>query len=185
MDVADAELVAAVRSGRREAFEELVRRYAARIYVACRSRLGRRGPVEDMVQEAFLRGYRAIGTLSDPGKFGSWLYGIAVRACLDWLKARERSQVPLGVLAPDQNPEGILAGQPRSDPEEEDRRSRLLVAVEGLPEIYREVVMMFYYRRQSYREMSAMLGITPAAINARLSKARALLREDLARAVGP
>ena len=42
--------------------------------------------------------------------------------------------------------------------------------------------MCFYYKSQNYREMSELLGITPAAINARLSKARSLLRERLASA---
>jgi RNA polymerase sigma-70 factor (ECF subfamily) len=183
MDVSDAGIVRAVRSGRRDAYDELVRRYAAKIRAICWSKLGRRGPVDDMVQEAFLRAYRAIATLTEPEKFGSWLYGIAVRACLDWLKAKERSQVTFSALGPDVRPDDLPGGQPRPLPEENDRHRKVLDEVQSLPEIYREVVMMFYYRKQPYVEMSAMLGISPAAINARLSKARAMLRERLARAV--
>ena len=177
MEVTDADCVRAVRSGRREAYDELVRRYAARISAVCWSKLGRRGPVEDMVQEAFLRGFRALDSLTEPEKFGSWLYGIAVRACLDWLKAKERSQVSLD----GRSTGGFPDSQPRPFPEEEERRSRVLEEVQALPEIFREVVMMFYYKKQSYQEMSAMLGISAAAVNARLTKARAMLRDRLAK----
>lgn len=178
MELPDADLVTAARGGRREAYDELIRRHAARISGACWSRLGPRGPVDDMAQEAFLRAFRALGTLNEPGKFGSWLYGIAVRACLDWLKAKERSQVSFDAVGPDP------ADRTRPEPEEEERRRKVLDEVRALPEIYREVVVSFYFRKESYREMSATLGITPAAINARLGKARAMLRERLASATG-
>lgn len=183
MELSDGDLVRAVQSGRREPFEELVRRHAGRIRAVCWARLGRRGPVDDMVQETFLRGYRALATLEEPEKIGSWLYGIAVRACLDWLKAKERSQVSFDAR-PDGSPADLPDSRP-SAPADEERRNRLLATVEELPEIYREVIVMFYFRTESYQEMSATLGITPAAVNARLTKARAMLRERLAGARTP
>jgi RNA polymerase sigma-70 factor (ECF subfamily) len=184
MEASDGDLVRAVRSGRREAYDDLVRRYAAKIRAVCGSKLGRRhGPVDDLAQEAFLRAFRALETLTEPEKFGSWLYGIAVRACLDWLKAKERSQVSFDALGQDRNPDELLGSQPRAEPEAHERHQRLLDELQALPEIYRETLMLFYYKDQSYQEMSAMLGISPAAINARLTKARAMLRERLARAV--
>jgi RNA polymerase sigma-70 factor (ECF subfamily) len=173
----DGELVKAVRNGRREAYDELVRRHAAKIGAVCRSRLGPRGPVEDMVQESFLRGFRGLSGLDDPEKFGSWLYGIAIRACLDWLKAKERTQVSFDALG---DPDGFRKSGPVDEPE---RSSRLHDQIDALPESYREVVLLFYYRKQSYQEMSRILNLTPAAINARLTKARAMLRERMAGAV--
>ena len=107
----------------------------------------------------------------EPEKFGSWLYGIAVRACLDWLKARERSQVSLD--------RDVAKPEPAGD----ERSQRMLEEVESLPEIYREVVLLFYYKKQSYEEMGGLLGISFAAVNVRLTKARAMLRERMARAL--
>src|SRR5262245_46427662 len=144
MDASDGDLVRAARDGRREAYDELIRRFAAKIGAVCWSKLGRRGPVEDMVQEAFLRGYRALATLTEPEKFGSWLYGIAARACLDWLKAKERSQVSFNALGPDKNQDELLGSQPPPVPEEHDRQRKVLDEVQALPEIYRDVVVMFY-----------------------------------------
>ena len=178
MEGSDGDLVRAAIGGRREAYDVLVRRHAAKIGAVCRSRLGPRGPVDDMVQEAFLRGYRALATLADADKFSSWLYGIATRACLDWLKSKDRSQVAFGASGPE-----ALRSPER--PELPERNERLTEEIDALPEDYREVVMLFYYKKQTYREMSAMLDLSPAGINARLTKARALLRARLAGAVGP
>lgn len=169
----DVELVASVRAGRREAYAELVRRHAPAVVAVCASRLGARGPVEDMVQEAFLRGFRMIATLEDAAKFPAWVCGIAIRACLDWLKAKERGQVSLDVL-----PEA-----PAAATGDDERGAALRREVDALPEIYREVLHLFYYDKQSYQEMGRTLGITAAAVNARLTKARALLRDRLARVV--
>jgi RNA polymerase sigma-70 factor (ECF subfamily) len=177
MDGSDGDLVRAVRNGRREAYDELVRRHAAKIGAVCRSRLGPRGPVEDMVQEAFLRGFRALASLAEPEKFSSWLYGIATRTCLDWLKAKERGQISYDALG---GPDGP---GPSARPEDPDRSAKLHEQIDALPEAYREVVLLFYYKKQSYREMSELLNLSAAAINARLTKARAMLRERMAGAV--
>jgi len=177
MSGSDGDLVTALRNGRREAYDELVRRYAAKIGAVCRSRLGSKGPVEDMVQEAFLRAYRGLASLDDPEKFGSWLYGIATRACLDWLKAKERGQVSFDALG---DPDAFRKAGPVEEPE---RNARLHDQVDALPESYREVVLLFYYKKQSYQEMSRLLNLSPAAINARLTKARAMLRERMAGAL--
>ncbi|MFO0982581.1 MAG: sigma-70 family RNA polymerase sigma factor [Planctomycetota bacterium] len=175
MQESDADLVHATRSGRRDAYGLLVRRFAVKIRAVCMTRLGRLGPVDDMVQETFLRALRALDHLAEPDKFGSWLYGIALRTCMDWLKAKERTQVSL-----DATPH-----QPAAAPEPDERVQRLLEEVHALPEIYREVIVLFYYDRQSYQEMGDLLGITAAAVNARLTKARAMLRERLAAVVEP
>lgn len=172
----DAALVIAARSGRREAMDELVRRYATRIAAACHARVGRRGPVEDLVQETFLRAHRSLATLEDPERVGAWLHAIAVRASLDWLKARERTEVPLAVTDPPRTPAG---SEPPAALGDAESKGALLDAVDSLPEIYREALVLFYYEKQSYKDMSALLGITASAVNARLTKARALLRERL------
>ncbi len=128
-----------------------------------------------------MRGFRAVASLSVPVKFGAWLCGIALRACLDWLKAKERSQVTFGALGPDRNPEDFLGSGPLSEPERDraEEVEKLMAEVEELPEEYREVVMLYYYNSVTYRDLSAMLGVSPATINARLTKARTMLRERM------
>jgi RNA polymerase sigma-70 factor (ECF subfamily) len=167
----DAALVQRTQRGDREAYGDLVRRYAARIQAVCHARVGPQGPLEDLVQETFLKGYRAIGSLHEPERVGGWLYGIAVHTCLDWIRSRDRRHLPLG----GEEPAAPGGGDPPI--EQDEGKRRILTAVENLPEIYREVVMLFYYHRQTYEEMAALLGLSEAAINVRLTKARAMLRQ--------
>jgi RNA polymerase sigma factor (sigma-70 family) len=182
--MSDGELVHQALSGRREAYEELVRRWAARVLAICHARVGRADVAEDLAQEALVRGWIALRSLSDPEKFGAWLHGIAVRACLDWLKAKARTQVAFSDLVPDGNAENVLPGRDVGDPgdlERSDELRQLLSEVEALPEELRKVLMLYYYEDVTYRDMAQMLGVSAPTVNARLTKARALLRRRLSR----
>lgn len=180
--LSDAELVREIRRGDPGAREEMVRRHFGRVHAACFATLGRRGPVEDLVQDAFLKALRAIGSLADPERLGSWLHGIAARACLDWLKTKERRTTrPFAALDATERPEDWPERETGPDRDEVERRERLLDAVEALPEPYRETLVLFYFEEKSYREIASALGVSEAAVNARLSKARAALRERLVR----
>jgi len=175
----DAELVRATLAGSRDAYAEIARRWSPRVTAICHSRVRRSDVADDLAQETLLRGYRALHTLSDPNKLGTWLMGIGHRASLDWLKARERSTLLFSGLGPDQSIETLITrdeGDPAGDA---DERRQLMTEVEALPENLRQVVMMYYYEDVSYRELAEILGISPATVNARLTKARAILRGRL------
>jgi len=178
--MSDGELVRQALAGRSQAFEELVRRWAGRVTALCHARVGRAG-AEDLAQETLLRAYRGLRTLVEPDKFGPWLCGIAVRTCLDWLKSRDRTQVPFSVLVPNAGADQVLDRPSLAEPEldREDELHRLMTEVEALPEECREVVMLYYYQDVTYRDLAQLLGVSPATINARLTRARTLLRERL------
>ena len=178
--MSDAELVRQARAGRTEAYTELVRRWAARITAVCHAKVGRAHVADDLAQETLLRGFRALSTLTDPDRFGPWLCGVALRVCLDWLKARKNRQIPFSALGSDYDPDARADGRDgQAEVEQADEHRRLVAEVEGLPEEYRKVVMLYYYEDVTYRELGRILGVSPATINARLTRARALLRARL------
>lgn len=172
----DGELVRQVLAGTPAAYGPLARRWAPRVLAVCHARVGR-SSAEDLAQEALLRGLRSLKTLQDPEKFGPWLTGIATRTCLDWLKSAQRRNVSLEAL------DGGIADfaeadqQPANDRQE--RARRLMAEVERLPQPYRETLMLYYYQDCTYEELGRTLGVSSAAINARLTKARAMLRERM------
>jgi RNA polymerase sigma-70 factor (ECF subfamily) len=182
--MSDGELVRQTLSGRTAAYEELVRRWSARILAFCHAKVRSRHAAEDLAQEALMRGYRALGTLDDPEKFGPWLRGIASRVCLDWLKSKQNHQAAFSDLGDgwscDHGPLDS-ASERRGAAERGERLERLLDEVEALPDEYREVVMTYYYDDVTYQELAEMLGVSAATINARLTKARAMLRERMSR----
>lgn len=180
--VADADLVERALAGDRSAYAELVRRWAGRVLAMCHARIRCRHAAEDLAQETLLRGYRELGALRDPQRFGSWLGGIAHRVCLDWLKAKQNSQVPFSTLRGESGGESFLAGDDGSATgpvETADETERLMNEVEALPAELREVLMLYYYHDTTYQELADLLGVSAATINARLTKARAELRRRL------
>jgi RNA polymerase sigma-70 factor (ECF subfamily) len=185
--MSDGDLVRQTLAGRSQAYEELVRRWAGRVTAMCHARVGRAAEAEDLAQEALLRGFRSLSSLAEPEKFGSWLCGIAVHACLDWLKAKERTQVTFSALSRDHNAEEFLCGRSDTDCcalDREEELGQLMAEVEALPQEYREVVMLYYYEDVTYRDLAQMLGVSAATINARLTRARAMLRDRLSKKVG-
>ena len=177
----DGELVRQAVAGTTAAYGPLARRWAPRVLAVCHARVGR-SAAEDLAQEALLRGLRALPTLADPDKFGPWLVGIAVRTCLDWLKSAKRSEVSLDALTSAGGPPGAAGVTESPDAAAADRRERaeqLVAEVERLPQPYREVLMLYYYRDCTYQELADALGVSAATINARLTKARNLLRQRL------
>ena len=179
---ADSELVCEARNGRPSAYGELVRRWSARVMAICHARVGCRDAAEDLAQETLLRGLSKLHSLKTPEKFGPWLSGIAQRVCLDWLKAKQTSQVPFTQLSADTSPEVLLPSDGGSADvlaERAEELSRLMHEVESLSDDCREVLLLYYYHDVTYRELAELLGVSTATVNARLTRARAVLRERL------
>ncbi len=150
--------------------EELVRRWASRVVAFCHARTGSAQAAEDLAQESLMRALKGLKTLEEPERFGSWVFGIAHRVCLDWVNGRRRE--PVALTADHEQPSPIDQSQvDRAD----DVRS-LMSEVEALPEDYREVLMLYYYNDVRYEDLARMLGVSSATINMRLTKARQMLR---------
>ena len=177
----DSDLVRLAQGGQLAAYEELVRRWSARMLAVCHAKVRSAHTAEELAQESLLRGLRALGTLEDPAKFGPWLCGIASRVCLDWLKSGQARQVSLEAMC-DGQPDAWVAQQGDSPDEaacRADDKRLLLAEVDTLPESYREVILLYYYDDVTYQDVAAALGVSAATVNARLTKARAMLRERL------
>src|SRR5512132_3934562 len=154
----DAELVAAARSGDRDAFAELAGRHRPALLRACRGSA-------DTAQDALLIAMTGLQGLRDDDAFGAWLCGIARN-----LARRPRRETPAEV--PDH---AVAADQP--DPL---LRARVLSAVAGLPPGQRDAVALFSLADLSHTQIAARLGISEGAVKTRLHKARAALQARLA-----
>ncbi|MBI2824061.1 MAG: RNA polymerase sigma factor [Planctomycetia bacterium] len=177
----DSDLVRLAQGGQLAAYEELVRRWSARVLALCHAKVRSVHTAEELAQETLLRGLRALATLEEPAKFGPWLCGIASRVCLDWLKSGQARQVSLDAMSDGQADAWVAqAGEsPDEAAARADDHRRLLAEVASLPEPYREVILLYYYDDVTYRDVAAALGVSAATVNARLTQARAMLRERL------
>jgi RNA polymerase sigma-70 factor, ECF subfamily len=182
--MSDGEMVRRALAGDAAAYGQLARRWSARVLAVCHARTGDRHAAEDLAQEALLRGMRALPTLAEPEKFGAWVVGIAVRTCLDWLKSPKRGEVSFEALAGAGGGRAELADDDSDRQAASDRREqaeRLAREVERLPQPYREVLMLYYYEAGgcTYRDLAQLLGVSSATVNARLTKARQMLRSRM------
>lgn len=177
----DGDLVRQILAGTTAAYAALAGRWSARVLAVCHARVGR-SAAEDLAQEALLRGLQSLASLADPEKFGPWLIGIAVRTCLDWLKSAKRTEVSLDALGAVDDCAGASVprqSQNTAADERGERTEQLMLEVERLPLPYREVIMLYYYKQSTYQELADLLGVSAATINARLTKARAMLRQRM------
>lgn len=172
----DGELVRLALDGRPSAYGQLVRRWMPRVLAVCHARIRISDIAEELAQETMLRGYRSLSTLESPDRFGAWLRGIAVRVCLDWRKSKQASQVPFSQLGPVRD--DPLSGEFTGDAVlvHAEECARLTEELNELPEELREALLLYYYDEMTYEEIGSLLGVSRATVNARLAKARELLR---------
>jgi RNA polymerase sigma-70 factor (ECF subfamily) len=156
-----------------QGFAQLVERYTPVLYALCRARVWRHDVVPDLVQEAFMRAWRQLHTLTAPERFGPWLCGIARNLCCSWRRDRENRQRLFTDL--ETQPDPLLAENPLRE-----ELDALMVEVRRLPVLLREALLLRLMNpQQSNEQLASHLDITVAAFNTRLTRARDLLRRRL------
>lgn len=175
----DGELVRRILRGERAAAEEIASRWAVRVLAFCQARVRNRHTAEDLAQESLLRALRGLRSLESPDRFGTWLFGIAAHVCLDWRKSKQAGQVPMSSYAPQRRPDELASDGRSAEAavDQADQMRWLLEAIEELSVEHREVLLLYYYQDVTYQDLANMLGVSTATINARLTQARAKLRE--------
>ena len=181
----DEELVALVRRGEREAFRDIMQRYNRRLYRVARGVLRDDAEAEDVVQEAYVRAYAALGEFRGESGLATWLTRIVLNEAMGRLRRRRPSE-DLDALdtMPDRSRVVMFPGvNSMDDPEAAAARAevrRLLErAVDELPDPYRLVFILRDIDDMSIEETATQLGIRPETVKTRLHRARRLLRERL------
>jgi RNA polymerase sigma-70 factor (ECF subfamily) len=184
----DTELIEAVREGDLRALEALMRRHNRTLYRTARAILGDDAEAEDAVQEAYLRAYRNLAGFRGEAKLSTWLVRIVANEALMRRRRRARSAavVPMdAAAAPSEEWSTVMSDQP--GPEQDAARAEMRKLIEGridaLPEGYRAVFVLRALEELTVEETAAVLEIPEATVRTRFFRARALLRESLAREV--
>ena len=162
----DGQLVVRTRAGELAAFEEIIRRYRGTLVALAAARLGSWAEGEDLAQEAFVQAFFHLSQLRQPEALRGWLGRITHRLAL--MRLRERREEPLA-------PEEVARAQAAAGPADDTSASLLL---RGLPEGMRQAVTLTYLAGYTCAEAAELLGVREGTIKSRLSRARALLKED-------
>jgi RNA polymerase sigma-70 factor (ECF subfamily) len=178
----DLSLINAYRSGRIDAFEDLVRAYESTVARILAQLNVAAADVEDLAQDVFLRVYRNLHRFRSQSSFYTWLYRITVNVFFDHSKKRKRADQRLNRL---QNAM-IDASAPVPEMHDPYRATldsmlhdALSSAISRLPEAFREVVAMREIDDLSYEEIALATGISIGTVRSRLSRARSRLKETI------
>ena len=182
----DVQLIRRILSGDNEAFSILMRKHQKGVHALIWRKIGDFQIAEEITQDTFIQVYKKLGTLEDPNRFHGWLYVIANRLCINWIKRNKVKMDRLNMQSLEETlPEEIeeashLHHTSRQRETEAANRRRNLVKtlLEKLPESERTVVTLYYLGEMKMKEISKFLGVSVNTIKSRLRRARQRLQEE-------
>jgi len=183
----DEELMELYRKGSRDAFEMLFARYHRKVIHFAYRMTGDQAKAEEAAQETFLRVARAASTWQPTARFSTWMYTIARRTTLNFLRDEkdegDKVSIPPGEESGNGSPAPQLPGPSALNPEEiawsAEIQVRFAAALQQLPESYRSAFVLNRGEGLSYEEVASVLGITVQAVKSRIFRAREMLMESL------
>jgi RNA polymerase sigma-70 factor (ECF subfamily) len=175
MEPAEIETIAAALRGDATAFEAVIRAQSRALFAVAYAILQDAAEAEDVVQETFLRAWRARWRLRDPAKLPAWLGAMARNRACDFLRRRRtvplEAETPETATEPGANPDAQLMGA--------DLRQRVQTALAGLPEAHRIAVTLRYLDGLDHRTIETTMGLSNGALRGILGRALAALRKTL------
>ncbi len=168
----DAALIAAWQAGDEQAAAELVRRHARALARFLAGGGAREADVDDLVQETFIRAFRAVGKFRGQCQFRTWLLTIGGNVLKDAARRAKRTRVvPLD--------EEIRStdGDPHERTVAAEMEARLQRGLERLPRMQREVFLLRAQQGMEYDDIAAALGSTPGAARVHYHHAVKRLKE--------
>lgn len=172
-----------VLSGNDAAFEILQKKYKSKIAALIRRMVKDADDIEDLVQEAFIKAYKALPNFQFGYTFSAWLYRIASNNTIDFLRKKRFQMIsidkPMG--EDDDYYFEIKDEDPLPDIEliSEERKKILNDAINNLPDNYKEIINLRHKEELDYKEISDKLNIPLGTVKAHLFRARKTLYEAL------
>lgn len=170
--------------GDADSFNQLILRWERPIYALAYRTIGREEDARDIVQDTFLRAFRALPGFKGQAKFSSWLYRIALNLCRDWIRRQRRTptvSAPEGVdlieLASEQGPvesiEELVARREIS--------AAVAQAMKLLPDEQRTAIVLKEYHGLTFQEIADLQGCPLSTVKTRLYQGLSVLRRQLDR----
>lgn len=172
----EKKLIAGLRTGDRAAYEKLLDLYQDRVYSVVYRMVGPNF-AEDVAQDALVKVCGSIKSFEGRSGLYTWVYRVVVNVCLEHRRKRQLETVPIE--------EELMDARAGSDPEPSEalllNEDRLAVnaAIDNLPDLQRDVVVLHELQGLTYHECAKVLGCPVGTVKSRLSNAFKALRESL------
>jgi RNA polymerase sigma-70 factor (ECF subfamily) len=184
----DESLLTRLREGERDVFGPLVRRYERELYGYLRRYLGDDDLADDVFQNTFLQVFLKIAQYEPGRPARPWIYAIATNQAIDALRRRGRraDRGADAASAPDEDGEArplfellpAADAGPADHADRAEQRALVRAAVDRLPDLLRQVVLLAYFQGLKYKDVADVLGIPVGTVKSRLHAALAKLTEE-------
>jgi RNA polymerase sigma factor (sigma-70 family) len=175
--IPDHLLAAQIVQGKKELYEEIVRRYNQRLYRIARAIVKDDHAAEDVMQEAYIRAYNRLDSFEGKSGFATWLTRILINEAIAWLRKNKKMTYMENEAFPD------MQEHSQNSPEKKllNRELSALLenAIDSLPPRYRMVYVMREVEGLSIAETVDCLQLTESNVKVRLNRAKSMLREKL------
>jgi RNA polymerase sigma factor (sigma-70 family) len=177
--VSDEQLWRLSCEGDREAFTKIVQRYQSLICSLAYSVCGALGTSEDMAQETFITAWYRLKDLREPSKLRPWLCGIVRNIAANTVRRELRRGGEAESLDAAER-ELSVENDPATQTITREEETLLWRTLGAMPENYREPLVLFYREERSIAEVALQLDLTEDTVKQRLSRGRAMLRDEMA-----
>lgn len=183
--VEDLDLVKRAQKEDASAFDELMRRYQARIYGTLYNMTSSHEDANDLTQETFIKAYKALKSFKGDSSFYTWVYRIAVNKTINFLRQR-KNRVHMSLNDIDFNAEHdpdlvalVSDKTPRRDLGLEELQQKLNEAMQKLSEVHRLVVTLHDVQGMSHEEIGKIMDCNVGTVRSRLFYARQQMQASL------
>ncbi|RKU38029.1 hypothetical protein C6496_07680 [Candidatus Poribacteria bacterium] len=177
----DVQLIYKILSGNDEAFATLVRRHQKGVHALAWRKVGDFHAAEEITQDTFLQVYRKLTQLKNPNQFSGWMYVIASRLCLKWIRKNKvvtESFDDTHTGSVERASYNRYVSDQREMEDREHRREVVKKLLSRLPESERTVVTLHYLSEMKVKEIGKFLGVSANTIKSRLRRGRKRLQEQ-------
>ncbi len=176
----DVQLIRNILSGDDAAFSTLVEKYQKSVHALVWRKIGDFHYAEEITQDTFLQAYKKLATLKNPNQFAGWLYVIANRLCLNWMRKKKLATQSLEsthVGEVEKSSYTRYVSEQRETVASELRGETVKRLLARLPESERTVVTLYYLGEMTSKEIGKFLGVSVKTVHSRLHRARKRLQE--------
>lgn len=167
----DSRLIKQVLAGNRQAFAPLVEKYGSLVYTSALKIVRDSSSAQDVAQEALWQAYRSLGDYRGEAAFTTWLTRIAINKALDHCRRanplQEKSREDSADFWSPGPEEAVIRGE---------QLGQLREKVEGLPNIYRQVIFDHYYSQLTYQEIAVRNNVSVKTVESRIYRAKLMLK---------
>jgi len=191
--LSDAELLSRYGRGDEAAFREIVSRYKNSLYAFLRQFLNRQELVEDVFQETFLQLFTSRESFDPSRPLRPWLFTIAANKAKDALRKSQRiAAIPIGTLSDSEemsfddvlNTLSSDSTMPYEELEQGETSARVAQIIANMPANLREILILAYFNKFSYKQMANILSIPIGTVKSRLHTAVGRFAKEWKAAVG-